>query len=75
MRLCALYTSAYVFHGGENVISLFFSDNAKIATIKVRMCGFIFFVSLSTIILYCLTLKLLNILIIKVCSMYNLLLF
>ena len=35
------------------------------------MCAFIFFVSFSTIILYCITLNLLQILILKVCRMYN----
>ena len=35
------------------------------------MCDLIFFVSFSTIFLYCLTLKLLNILILRVCRMYN----
>ena len=69
LRLCALYPRSYVFHGGEYVISLYFSDMAKIAPIKVRMCNFIFFVSFSTILLYCLTLNLLQILIIKVCRM------
>ena len=71
LRFCAFYPRAYVFHCGEHVISLFFSDIAKIAYIKVRMYAFIFFVSFSTIILYCLTLNLLQILIRQVCRMYN----
>ena len=29
-RLCALYPRYYVFHGGEHVISLFFSGVAKL---------------------------------------------
>ena len=49
----------------------YFSDIAKIAPIKVRMCAFIFFVSFSMILLCCLTFKLLQILIIRVCSIYN----
>ena len=44
LRLCALYPRSYVFHGGEHVISLFFSDIANIAPIKVCMYAFIFFV-------------------------------
>ena len=51
--------------------TLVFYDIAKIAPIKVRMCDFIFFVSFSKIILYCLTLNLLQILIIKVFRKYN----
>ena len=42
LRLCAFYPRSYVFHGGEHVISLFFSDITNIAPIKVRMCAFIF---------------------------------
>ena len=71
LRLCGLYPRAYLFHGRELVISLFFSDITKIAFIKVPICDFIFFVSFSTILLYCLTLNLLKIIIIKVCRMYN----
>ena len=71
LRLCTLYPRTYIFYGGEDVISLFFSDIAKIAPIKVRMCAFIFFASLSRIILYCITLNLLQILIIKLFRMYN----
>ena len=67
--LCAFYPRAYVFHGGEHVISLIFSGIAKIAPIKVSTCAFIFFVYFYTIILYCLTLKLLQILILKVGKM------
>ena len=33
----ALYPRAYIFHGGENVISLLFSDVAKLPTIKARI--------------------------------------
>ena len=72
LRLCALYPRAYLFHGREHFISLFFSDIEKVAPIKVRMCAFIFFVSFSKILLYCLTLNLLQILIIKLFEMYNL---
>ena len=43
LRLCLLYPRAYVFHGGEHVISLFFSDIAKITPIKLCVCAFIFF--------------------------------
>ena len=42
LRLCVLYTRAYLFHGREHVISLFFSDIEKIAPNKVRMCALIF---------------------------------
>ena len=71
LRLWELYPRAYVFHGGKHVISIFFSDIAKIASIKVRMCAFIFFVSFSTIIFYCLNLKLLQLLILKFFRMYH----
>ena len=70
-RLCVFYPRAYVFHGREHAIFIFFSDIAKIAPNKVCMCAFIFFVSFYTILLYCLTLNILQILIIKVCRMYN----
>ena len=43
LRLCDFYPRAYVFHGGEHVISLFLYDIAKMAPIKVRMCALIFF--------------------------------
>ena len=59
------------FMEGSMLVHSFFSDIAKIAPIKLRMCDFIFFVSFSTILLYCLTLNLLKILILKVCRMYN----
>ena len=49
----------------------YFFNIAKIALINLRMCAFIFFFSLSTLLLYCLILKLLKILILKVCRMYN----
>ena len=34
--LTAKYPRAYTCHGGEHVISLFFSDIAKLSQIKVR---------------------------------------
>ena len=61
LRLCALYPTSYVFHGGEHVVSLLPPYIANIAPIKVSMCDFIFFVSFSGILLYCLTLNLLQI--------------
>ena len=71
LRLCVLYPRAYLFRGGEHINSYFFSRIENIATITVCMCAFIFFVSFSLMILYCLTLKLLHILILKFCRMYN----
>ena len=47
LRLCALYPRAYVFHGGEHVISLFFSGVAKIPPIKVCMLVLMLYVCVS----------------------------
>ena len=69
--LFALFPKYDVFDGREHVSSPFFSDIAKIAPIKIRIFDFIFFVFFFMIILYCLTLKLFHILILKVCRMYN----
>ena len=56
----------------ESMFFHFFpSDMAKIAPIKINMYAFISFVYFSSIILYCLTLNLLQILILKVYRMYN----
>ena len=40
-RLCALYPRDYVLHGGEHVISLFFSGVAKLHPIKVSIFSLI----------------------------------
>ena len=66
LRLYSFYSRSDVFHGGEHVISLFFSDMTKISPFKVRMCAFIFFVYFYTNILYCLTLNHLQVFILKV---------
>ena len=42
LRLTALYPRAYVFHGGEHVISFFFSGVANLPPIKVSLFDFIF---------------------------------
>ena len=69
--LFALFPKYDVFDGREHVSSPFFSDIAKIAPIKIRIFDFIFFVFFFMIILYCLTLKLFHLLIVKVCRIYN----
>ncbi len=35
--LCANFPQAMCFHGGEHVLSLFFSDLSRLGAIKVRM--------------------------------------
>ncbi len=48
--LCAKYPRAMSFHGGEHVLSLFFSDLAKVNPIRVSYkCFFKFSLSISNI--------------------------
>ena len=68
--MCVVSKSLFISLWGACYFNIC-SDIVKIAPIKVRMCAFTFFVSFYTIILYCFTLKLLQILTLKVCRMYN----
>ncbi len=46
--LCARYPRAMCFHGGEHVLSLFFSDLSKIKSIQVSQIYSAFFALLLT---------------------------